>query len=193
MPRAWVLLAEGFEEIEAVTIIDVLRRAQVEVLAVGQDAGSVRGSHDICVATDTALEQICDSLCDALILPGGLPGATNLRDDPRVTAMVRHHVDQARIVAAICAAPIVLEAAGVLAGRRATSYPGQALPSAVYAEDRVVEDSTIITSRGPGTALEFSMRLVERLVGGGAEPSPTTGEVVRRQVQTTEAARSDAS
>jgi 4-methyl-5(b-hydroxyethyl)-thiazole monophosphate biosynthesis len=168
MPSAWVLLAEGFEEIEAVTIIDVLRRAQVEVVTVGQVAGSVCGSHGVRIVADTTMAEVGDSLPDVLILPGGLPGSTNLRDDARVVETVRRHAEQGRIVAAICAAPIVLEAAGVLTGRRATGYPGHDLPSAVYVEDRVVEDSNIITSRGPGTALEFSMKLVQRLIGGDA-------------------------
>ena len=166
MPSAWVLLAEGFEEIEAVTIIDVLRRAQIDVGVVGQAQRPVCGSHGIHIVADTTMTDVGDSLGDALVLPGGLPGSTNLRDDARVIQMVRRHVEQGRIVAAICAGPIVLETAGVLTGRRATGYPGHELPSAAYVEDRVVEDSSILTSRGPGTALEFSLKLVERLAGG---------------------------
>lgn len=166
MSGAWVFLAEGFEEIEAVTVIDVLRRAQVEVVTVGTVTASVRGSHGIGLVADTTLAEIGEGLRDALVLPGGLPGSTNLRDDPRVRRAVCEHLEKGRLVAAICAAPIVLEAAGVLRGRRATSYPGQALPSATYLEERVVEDGNLITSRGPGTAFQFSLRIVERLVGG---------------------------
>ena len=164
MPKALVLLAEGFEEIEAVTIVDVLRRAQVLVHVAALKGAPVRGSHGIEIVPDGSLAEIDASGFDAVVLPGGMPGSKNLRDDARVLAVVREFDAAGKLVAAICAAPIALEAAGVLRGRRATSYPGNELPSAAYSEERVVEDGNLVTSRAPGSALEFALRLVARLV-----------------------------
>ncbi len=165
MSKVLVPLASGFEEIEAVTIIDVLRRAGVEVLVAGVGPSPVSGSHDIAIQTDCDIADVNASDLDAIVLPGGLPGATHLRDDEHVQRLVREVAGQGKLTAAICAAPIALEAAGVLVGRNATSYPGFELPSAKYQEARVVEDAHIVTSRGPGTALELSLALVRRLVG----------------------------
>lgn len=164
MARALVLLAEGFEEIEAVTIADVLRRAGVSVTLASLKDRVVRGSHAIAVAADATLEEAPAGDYDALILPGGMPGAKHLAEDSRVLELVRSFVGQGKLTAAICAAPTVLEAAGVLDGVRATSYPGYELPSAHYLEDRVVLDGSILTSRGPGTAIDFALALVQRLV-----------------------------
>ena len=169
MANALLLLAEGFEEIEAVTVIDVLRRAGVEVTVAALHASPVRGSHDIALVADTVLAAVENQDFDALLLPGGMPGAKHLREEPRVLALVRRFVAAEKLTAAVCAAPTVLEAAGVLAGRRATSYPGCALPSAVYEEATVVEDGPIVTSRGVGTCLEFALALVGRLTGEASE------------------------
>jgi len=164
--HALVLLADGFEEIEAVTIIDVLRRAEVKVTAAALGERTVRGVHDIVLEADARLDDLDTAAFDALILPGGTPGAKRLRDDPRVLQLVKAFARDEKTVAAICAAPIVLEAAGVLGGRRATSYPGFDLPSArVQTSDRVVQDGQIVTSRGPGTALDFALTLAERARG----------------------------
>jgi protein deglycase len=160
-----VPLAEGFEELEAVTIIDVLRRAGLTVTVAALEASPVTGSHEIRVESDTTLDAVASSAFDALVLPGG-PGAKRLRDDRRVQTIVKRMAQDGRLVAALCAAPIALEAAGVLAGKRATAYPGNDLPSAQQLEERVVVDGNIVTSRGPGTALEFSLAVVEKLVGG---------------------------
>lgn len=167
MPRALVALAEGFEEIEAVTIVDVLRRAGVEVHVAGLKAGAVAGSHGISIVTDMGLEQVQAGDYDALALPGGMPGAANLRSDSRVLDIARAIAARGGLVAAICAAPMALAAAGLLEGRKATSYPSfrDELRGAIYCEDRVVEDGLVVTSRGPGTALEFALTLVRRLVG----------------------------
>jgi 4-methyl-5(b-hydroxyethyl)-thiazole monophosphate biosynthesis len=165
MTKALVLLANGFEEIEAVTIIDVLRRAGVSVVAAGLEPGRACGSHDIALETDASLDSVDATAFDAVILPGGMPGSARLRDDRRVTALVSDFAARGKLVAAICAAPIALDAAGVLKGRRATSYPGHELPSAEFSEERVVEDGNVITSRGPGTALEFALALAVRLAG----------------------------
>lgn len=162
--KALVPLAEGFEELEAVTIIDVLRRAGVEVTVAALAASPVTGSHAIRVEADALLDAVQRDVFDAVVLPGG-PGAQRLRDDERVKAVVRRLAAEGRLVAAVCAAPTVLEAAGVLAGKRATVYPGNQLPSAEQVEERVVVDGSIITSRGPGTALEFALAVVEKLAG----------------------------
>ncbi len=163
--RVLVPLAEGFEEIEAVSIIDVLRRASIEVVTAALATSPVRGSHGIAVTADARLDEVRGDDFDAVVLPGGMPGSRTLRDDERVRAIVRDAAGANKLVAAICAAPIALEAAGVLSGKRATSFPGNALPSARYVEERVVTDGELITSRGPGTALEFALALVERLKG----------------------------
>lgn len=165
MASALLLLADGFEEIEAVTVIDVLRRASVDVTIAALGSSPVRGSHGIAVAADTTLSEAQGQAFDAVILPGGMPGSLHLKDDPRVLELVRRQAAAGKLTAAICAAPIALEAAGVLAGRRATSYPGEELPSARSSEERVVEDGPIVTSRGPGTAIDFALALAARLVG----------------------------
>lgn len=168
MARALVLLADGFEEIEAVTIVDVLRRANIGVTVAGLHGGTVRGAHDIVIEAETTLEHASSTDFDALVLPGGAAGAEKLKNDGRVIELVQRFVAQQRLTAAICAAPTVLEAAGVLNGVRATCYPGFQLPSARLADERVVEDGLFVTSRGPGTAMEFALTLVARLAGAPA-------------------------
>ena len=164
MPKVAVLLANGCEEIEAVTIIDVLRRGGIEVVAAALQGDSALGSHDIRIGADAKVDDLSADELDAVVLPGGLAGAEALRDDERVTKLLQALASKQKLVAAICAAPIALDAAGVIDGRRATSYPGHELPDAEYSHDRVVEDDFIVTSRAPGTALEFSLALVRRLV-----------------------------
>jgi 4-methyl-5(b-hydroxyethyl)-thiazole monophosphate biosynthesis len=160
MTKVLVVLAPGFEEIEATTIIDVLRRADITVTVAGLAERGVTGSHGIRLEADALLADVDGFAHDALVLPGGLPGAHHLRDDHRVIELVQRFDAAKKWVGAICAAPIVLEAAGVLQGRHATSYPGQALPSAEYEEKAVVRDGHIITSRAVGTALAFACELV---------------------------------
>lgn len=180
MANVLVPLANGFEEIEAVTIIDVLRRAGVVVTVAGLADGPARGSHDIVLEPDTTLDAVRAASFDAVVLPGGMPGAKHLSEDPRVLEIVRRSVESGRLTAAICAAPIVLEAAGVLKGVRATSYPGHALPSARYSEDSVVEDGVIVTSRAAGTAMEFALALVTRLVSPAKARELTERMLVER-------------
>jgi 4-methyl-5(b-hydroxyethyl)-thiazole monophosphate biosynthesis len=168
MANALLLLAEGFEEIEAVTVIDVLRRAGVRVTVAALSSSPVRGAHEIMISADTTLGAVDAHGFDALVLPGGMPGSKHLREDARVLELVREFVKANKLTAAICAAPTVLEAAGVLRQRRATGYPGDALPSANYREESVVEDGPLVTSRGPATAFEFALTLVTRLVSAEA-------------------------
>ena len=166
--RVLVPLAEGFEEIEAATIIDVLRRGGLEVVTASLAETCVKGAHGICICADTTLDAALQQAdFDAVVLPGGMPGAERLRDDARLRATLVDVVAAGGTVAAICAAPIALEAAGLLAGRRATCYPGfdeQLTSAAERVTERVVTDGPIVTSRGPGTALEFATALVERFV-----------------------------
>jgi len=166
MSSAIVLLADGFEEIEALTIVDILRRAGVDLLTVGVTGRWVTGAHRVTVHADVSLEE-APRTADAIILPGGMPGSENLAVEP-VGALVKAYARAGRIVAAICAAPaLALAPTGVLEGRRVTCYPGfeESFPeSAQPRAEAVVEDGQLITSRGPGTAHRFALRLVERLV-----------------------------
>jgi len=166
--KACLLLAEGFEEIEAVTLIDVLRRAGVEVKTAGLSGKTVRGAHDIVMESDIRIGD-CRELPDALILPGGMPGAAHLGDSAAVMDLVKKTASGNKIVAAICAAPaLVLGPSGVLDGKKATCYPGfeTEFPASVkYTAARVTVDGNIITGSGPGSALEFALELV-RLIAG---------------------------
>jgi 4-methyl-5(b-hydroxyethyl)-thiazole monophosphate biosynthesis len=168
MSTAVVVLADGFEEIEAVTQIDVLRRAGVEVTVAGLSEGIATGSHGIGVATDLPLADL-DFEPDLVVLPGGMPGAERLGASTPVLDLLEKQHAAGRMIGAICAAPAFAPvAAGVLDGKRATCYPSyesrfSAATTAV--EDRVAVDGNVVTSRGPGTALEFALALVERLVG----------------------------
>jgi 4-methyl-5(b-hydroxyethyl)-thiazole monophosphate biosynthesis len=167
MKRVLVPLAEGFEELEAVTIIDILRRAGIDVVVASLAGSPVTGSHGIRLSADTPLAALAEQDFDMIALPGGMPGADHLRKDARVAEIIRRLHAKGRPVAAICAAPMVLAAAGVLEGHRATSFPGflaEAGKSTVV-DDAVVVDRGVITSRGPGTALDFALALVEELAG----------------------------
>jgi len=169
MPKkVLIILAEGFEEIEAFTSIDVLRRAEVEVAIAGLPGTAVCGAHGIRVETDLALDDYKGSP-DALILPGGMPGSANLGQSPKVADWIKKMAVEKKIIAAICAAPAyALAPTGVLDGKKATCYPGcerKFPPSVKFSPDRVCVDGNLITSRGPGSALEFSLMLVEQLAG----------------------------
>jgi 4-methyl-5(b-hydroxyethyl)-thiazole monophosphate biosynthesis len=165
MPKVLLLISNGYEEIEAVTLIDVLRRADVDVVVAGLEGDTVLGGHDIKMYVDTTIDRVTLDDFDGVVLPGGAPNAANLRDDKRVQTLLKAAAEADKFICALCAAPIALDRAGVLEGKRATSYPGFELPTAEYVNDRVVEDGKIITSRGPGTAFEFALTLVRRIVG----------------------------
>ena len=177
-----VLLAEGFEEIEAVTIIDVLRRAELDVTVAGVGGKSITGAHRLTIQADILIHQY-QGIPDAIILPGGMPGAQHLADSKEVQDLIKKTSQSQKIVGAICAAPaLALSKAGVLAGKRATCYPGfeQHFPDTVQqSTDRVVIDGNIITSRGPGTALEFALALVEKLAGPQTAAALQKGMLVK--------------
>lgn len=169
MARVLVPLAHGCEELEAVTIIDLLVRAGVDVVSAGLESGPVTCSRGVVLIPKATLEAVLHESFDMIVLPGGGPGAERLDHDPRISELVKKMAASDRYVAAICAAPKVLARAGVLKGKRATSYPGfidrMNLPDTQYLTDSVVQDGKIITSRGPGTAMDFALRLIEVLVG----------------------------
>lgn len=162
-----VLLAEGFEEIEAVTVIDILRRAGVEVITAGIQTKEITGSRKIRLVADAMFEEVRAQEFDLVVLPGGQPGVDNLRRDPRVLEFLRIRDSQQKGIGAICAAPLVLKDAGIIAGKHLTSYPSVAkeLVGSVYEESCVVCDGHLVTSQGPGTAMPFALKLVELLKG----------------------------
>lgn len=167
MKKVLVPLADGFEEIEAISIIDVLRRAGVEVVTAGLHALEISGAHKVRVIADVLLDDALKGNYDMLILPGGQPGTDNLRKDPRVLDLVRQMERKKKKIAAICAAPMVLRDAGIAEGQKITSYPGLEGEFGKYAylPERVVVDGDIATGRGPGAALEFALKLVDILEG----------------------------
>ncbi len=165
--KVLVPLAEGFEEIEAVTVIDVLRRADIEVVVAGIGGTSVKGAHHILVTAESEIGGIHESGFDAVVLPGGMPGSANLRDDGRVLSIIRSIHGRKGIVAALCAAPIVLAEAGVIDEKNVTCYPGfeKELGGASYSPKPVIVDGNIVTGKGPGCAIPFALKLVEILSG----------------------------
>ena len=172
MSKVLMPLAEGFEEIEAVTVVDLLRRAGIEVQTASLGAREVTGSHGITVLADLGLDAAAADDYDMIVLPGGMPGADHLKKDARVVALLRQFAAAGRYTAAICAAPGVLAHAGLLEGRAATSYPGfltrESAAGLRLSEDPVVVDGRVVTSRGPGTAVHFALALIELLAGAEA-------------------------
>lgn len=164
MKRVAVLLAEGFEEIEALTVVDIMRRAKVKCDMVGIETLSVIGSHNIEVKCDKVISENIKEY-DLIVLPGGMPGSLNLKNSREVIDTVKYFNKNNKLIGVICAAPIVLAEANVISERNITSYPGyeEELKGCYYKEDEVVVDSNIITSRGPATAMSFSYKLLEIL------------------------------
>jgi len=166
--KAFIFLAEGFEEIEAITVIDVLRRAKVDIKTVSvSDKLDVTGSHKITVIADALFEEIDFRDADMLILPGGMPGTTNLASHKQLAQRLSQHAKNGKWVGAICAAPSVLGGLGILKGKSATCYPGieNSLQGAQVKNDPVVQDGNVITGRGPGVSAQFALKLVEVLAG----------------------------
>lgn len=166
MTQVLVPLVDGFEEIEAVTIVDVLRRGEIKVILAGLTNTLVKGSHDIVLQTDVLLADVKAEDLTGIVLPGG-PGVQTLNENKLLRAMLQNHYRSGKLTAAICAAPLVLSSAGILKDRRVTSFPTvkDQLDCGTYLTDAVVLDGNLLTSRGPGTAMEFSLALVEILVG----------------------------
>lgn len=166
MPNVVVILADGFEEVEAVAVIDVLRRAGIETVIAGLRDGLVTSARTVRIMPDTVIDTVKADDFDMIVLPGGQPGSDNLNADARVIRLIKEFSHKGKLTGAICAAPIVLGNAGVLVGKRATAYPTykDKLGGAVYEEKAVVEDGNVLTSRGAGTALAFGLAIVARLI-----------------------------
>lgn len=165
----YVHLADGFEEIEALTVVDVLRRADIPVKTVSVMAGkTVMGAHDIPVIADLMFAEADYESCEMIILPGGMPGTINLGRHEGLAKQIASFDAHGKWIAAICAAPSVLGKMSLLKGKRATSFPGfeNELIGAEYSEERVVRDGKIVTSRSAGTAMEFALELVRLLKDG---------------------------
>jgi 4-methyl-5(b-hydroxyethyl)-thiazole monophosphate biosynthesis len=173
MSKVLVLLAHGSEEIEAVTVIDLLRRAEIDVLTAGNSRGVLTASRGVRLVPDAYIDDVLDSEFDMVVLPGGGPGAESLKQDARVIALLQNHVRRGRFVGAICAAPKILAHAGILEGKRATSFPGILesldLPNTILSTDSVVIDGAVVTSRGPGTSIDFALALIALLEGHAAK------------------------
>jgi protein deglycase len=167
MKNVLVPLAPGFEEIETITVVDILRRSGARVYIAGIIEGVIEGSRGINIIADVHIKNIDPKNFDLIILPGGQPGTDNLKNDFRVATILKEMAVNQKLIAAICAAPIILEINGLLHNRRRTSHPSfkELLEGDEYIDDRVVVDHNIITSRSPGTAMEFAFKLVEILFG----------------------------
>ena len=165
MKKIAVLFHDGFEELEALSVVDVMRRAKIECTMVG-----IISSHQIKIAMDRIFDDTIETY-DAIVIPGGLPGATNLRDDSRVIKIIQKFNEANKIIGAICAGPIVLEKAGIIEGKIVTCFPGfdTQLSSANYQEALVITDNNIITGKGPAAALAFAYALLDALGGNSEE------------------------
>ncbi|NOX09791.1 MAG: DJ-1/PfpI family protein [Gammaproteobacteria bacterium] len=181
MADVLVPLAQGCEELEAVTVIDLLRRADIHVTTAGLDQHSVKASRGVVLIPDTTLDKVLAQPFDMIVLPGGLPGADNLAQDNRIQQILLKTLEQGGMVAAICAAPRVLVRAGLLPGKRITSYPGtldhMALDGINLTQDAIVVDGQIVTSRSPGTAMDFALALIEKLAGSNKRKEVEAGLV----------------
>ncbi len=167
MKTVLVLFADGSEELEAITIVNIMRRAGITVTLAGLTDGALKGSRGVTIMPDSTLDEALSKNYDMVVLPGGQPGTNHLKADTRVLNLVQQMAHQHKLVAAICAAPSVLATAGLLDGKQATSFPGALAPfSNIDVQGTaIVEDDNLITSRGPGTAMDFALALVDRLVG----------------------------
>ena len=160
-----VPLAKGFEEIEAVTIVDVLRRADLKVVTAGLSEINVEGSRGIEVIADTLFRDINPDEFDAIVLPGGSPGYVNLSNSNRLLDILRKFNSEKKMIAAICAGPIVLAKAGIIGNRDVTVFPGLEKEVPKYVNEEVVCSDNIITSKGAGTAMKFALKIVEIFLG----------------------------
>ncbi|MBE0449619.1 MAG: DJ-1/PfpI family protein [Clostridia bacterium] len=174
-----VFFAEGFEEVEALGTVDVLRRAKIDVKMIGIQSMTVKGSHGINVGMDGVFEDLgsVDDL-ECIVLPGGMPGTDNLKANDKVGKWLKNAEANGKYIAAICAAPIVLAHFGIMKGKKFTCYPGyeKDLPNHVHVSESVVTDGKLITARGVGVALEFGLEIVKHL------KNPITSDALRTQM-----------
>ena len=180
MARALVPLANGVEEMEAVIVIDTLRRARWEVVSVGITGKTLIASRGVRLVADAEWPEINPESFDVLALPGGREGTRALCSDPKLQDLIRRFVKLDKWIGAICAAPLALQSAGILDGRRVTCHPGvrEELTATPRLEDRVVVDGHLVTSQGPGTAFEFALTLIRLLDGPAAANTVATGLIL---------------
>ncbi|MDD3412916.1 MAG: DJ-1/PfpI family protein [Lachnospiraceae bacterium] len=167
MSRVYVFLANGFETIEALTVVDMLRRVNIDVYTVSiQESKMVKSSHRVLVESDFILDELDFKDADALILPGGLPGTENLRECEKLRLILQEHNKQGTIIGAICAAPSILGQLGILSGKKACCYPGyeKDLMGAFISKNETETDGNIITSRGMGTSIAFSSAIIDKIL-----------------------------
>lgn len=167
--KVLLFLADGFEEVEALTVVDYLRRKGivVDTVSITEDK-KVKGAHEVIVISDKLMSEIEEiDFYDGVIIPGGLPGATNLRDSEKVVDIVKRLDENNKLTAAICAGPIVLQKSGIIKDKKITSYPGfeEELKDGNYTEENVVRDGNVITARGPALAVDFAIEIIEYLLG----------------------------
>lgn len=164
----YIALAEGFEEIEAVAVIDILRRAGIKTKTFSlTENRHVKGAHDVIIISDDIFEEIDFAKGHMMVLPGGMPGTINLAKHLELGEVLKEYKASNKWLAAICAAPTVLAKYGIIEGKNATCYPGceKDFGNAIFQSEEIVIDGNIITSRGPGTALKFGIKLVELILG----------------------------
>lgn len=161
MKKAYIFLAEGHEEVEALTVVDLLRRAGIEIATVSiSDTRTVTSSHKVTYEADLLFTEVEGTMADLVVLPGGIPGTPNLLAFEPLMDMVRAHHEAGKYVAAICAAPSILAELGILEGKKATSYPGFGTKIEHYVEEPVVVDGNVVTGRGLGAAIDFGLALI---------------------------------
>lgn len=178
----YVHLATGFEEVEALTAIDILRRAGIEVKSVSVTGEKmVEGTHGIKVEADILFEETDYKSCEMIVLPGGMPGATNLEAHTGLMERIRSFGAEGKKLAAICAAPLALGTAGVIEGKKATIYPGMEdrLKGATPTGDTVTVDENIITGKGPAFAMEFALALVGEIKGATVKDQVAAGLLLK--------------
>lgn len=166
MLKVSIFLADGFEEVEGLTVVDLLRRADIDITMVSiMGNNKITGAHDIIIEADELFESMDFTDTDALVLPGGMPGTEHLGNHEQLLELLKTFNAKNKLIAAICAAPSVLGVNGILQDKKATSYPGfeDKLEGARFIESPVVKDGNIITSRGVGTAIDFSLTIIETL------------------------------
>lgn len=181
MKKVALFLANGFEEIEALGTVDILRRAQIPVETVSiTDEKKVTGAHNIPVLADKTFAELDFSAIEVLVLPGGMPGAKHLDEHEELKRKIKEHAEKGKVVAAICAAPIVLGGLGLLDGKKATCYPGfePGLIGANVTGDNVSVDKNIVTGKGPGLVFEFALKLVETIAGAGTRKEVQEGLLI---------------
>lgn len=181
MPNVLIPLAQGCEELEAVTLIDLLRRADINVITASLTDSPVSCSRGVVIIADTQLDAVMDQDFDLLVLPGGLPGADNLNADPRIHQLINRLAREEKYIGAICAAPKVLVESGIVKGKKITAYPGALnemdLSGVDLNQEPVQIDNKVITSRGPGTAMDFALTLIELLQGKDTRDKVESGLV----------------